>query len=367
VDQAGRWTDVLNAICEAVDARSAVVQVLHRNGGRLEQRWCARDRLSMASAAVHDRMVNNDQNPRLDLHLASPVASGGLFRDRDRFAPGCVALNKLKERLASVGLGQEIAVVLELAPDRYFSLILHRPAGDTSDFGSNEEAYLRELVPHLEQVNRLTAKLQALSMQRAAIDAVVDRLRVGVLLCDRHGQVGWINQAAADAIERSRYLALVNDRLRCSPEAGPQILARLLANAADVGDVPAPEMIARVGSGAGALHLLALPLHVAEGNSPGPVALNEVAVLISEADRTPLISAASVAELFELSPAEARLAAALCNGESVSVYARRRGISVGTARIQLKQALAKTGTRRQLDLVRRVCGSVAAQALNGLR
>ena len=56
------------------------------------------------------------------------------------------------------------------------------------------------------------------------------------------------------------------------------------------------------------------------------------------------------------------VAAALCAGWSVSDFARDRGISVGTARIQLKSVLSKTNTRRQADLVRQICASIAAQA-----
>src|SRR5690606_33510645 len=65
--------------------------------------------------------------------------------------------------------------------------------------------------------------------------------------------------------------------------------------------------------------------------------------------------------LYELTPAEARLATALAGGASLSDYSRRRGIAVGTARNQLKRVLVKTCTRGQSELIRILCGSPASR------
>lgn len=54
---------------------------------------------------------------------------------------------------------------------------------------------------------------------------------------------------------------------------------------------------------------------------------------------------------FKLTPAECRLTLALGEGATVSEFAARQGITVGTARIQLKAVMAKTATRRQSELV----------------
>ncbi|MEP7008614.1 MAG: hypothetical protein ABI810_21725 [Sphingomonas bacterium] len=72
-----------------------------------------------------------------------------------------------------------------------------------------------------------------------------------------------------------------------------------------------------------------------------------------------MLDPADIAALFGLTPAEAHLAAALGTGSSVADHAAERGITIGTARIQLKQVLAKTAAGRQSELVRQLCGSVA--------
>jgi DNA-binding CsgD family transcriptional regulator len=94
------------------------------------------------------------------------------------------------------------------------------------------------------------------------------------------------------------------------------------------------------------------------------VGSGQVLVMFSRAGgAAPMLPPALVGALFALSPAESRLAVALCQGHTVNEYAATHGVSVGTARFQLKQVLAKTRAPRQSELVRRVCTSVVAHAM----
>ena len=52
-----------------------------------------------------------------------------------------------------------------------------------------------------------------------------------------------------------------------------------------------------------------------------------------------------------LTPAETRIAIALFKGQSVEVYAKEAGISINTARWHVKQIYAKTGVKRQTELI----------------
>lgn len=54
---------------------------------------------------------------------------------------------------------------------------------------------------------------------------------------------------------------------------------------------------------------------------------------------------------FSLTRAEVRLALALARGITLSEFAELQGTAVGTARIQLKAIMAKTGTHRQAELL----------------
>ena len=63
-------------------------------------------------------------------------------------------------------------------------------------------------------------------------------------------------------------------------------------------------------------------------------------------------STEDLAEFFGLSPAEARLAAALLTGKTLSDIAANSGVRITTLRTQLGSILRKVGAKRQCDLVR---------------
>jgi DNA-binding CsgD family transcriptional regulator len=62
---------------------------------------------------------------------------------------------------------------------------------------------------------------------------------------------------------------------------------------------------------------------------------------------------------FALTPAQARLATLLFNGNNVKDAARELQITEGTARQYLKKVFEKTGAKRQLDLIRMIEGALA--------
>jgi DNA-binding CsgD family transcriptional regulator len=67
----------------------------------------------------------------------------------------------------------------------------------------------------------------------------------------------------------------------------------------------------------------------------------------------------SVADLrfrFRLTPAEARIALGIAEGATLAAIAEARGVSVSTARTQLKSVFAKTNVHRQAELVALLAG-----------
>jgi DNA-binding CsgD family transcriptional regulator len=83
-------------------------------------------------------------------------------------------------------------------------------------------------------------------------------------------------------------------------------------------------------------------------NAPG------VAMFIFESNRNNDSSAADVARIFGLTKTEAKLTLAIVNGMTATEYSEQHGVSINTAYSQIKDVLAKTGTRRQAELVKLV-------------
>jgi DNA-binding CsgD family transcriptional regulator len=75
-----------------------------------------------------------------------------------------------------------------------------------------------------------------------------------------------------------------------------------------------------------------------------------VVLVQSEVSRSP-ISPREIEAVFDLSVAESRLVSALAAGRSTAEFAETSGLSHNTIRNQLASVFAKTGTRRQAELV----------------
>ncbi|HAR59442.1 MAG TPA: hypothetical protein DCS18_04475, partial [Alcanivorax sp.] len=73
-----------------------------------------------------------------------------------------------------------------------------------------------------------------------------------------------------------------------------------------------------------------------------------------------------IAELFDLTPAEARVARAIAEGGDLKTLAAGLSLSVDTLRGQLKSVFRKTGTRRQNELAARILRSPALRAAETL-
>jgi DNA-binding CsgD family transcriptional regulator len=83
---------------------------------------------------------------------------------------------------------------------------------------------------------------------------------------------------------------------------------------------------------------------------PMPVAVFEV----RDPDRSTGADGETLEALYGLTQAEARFVALLTSGLSVKEAAERVGIAEQTGRTHLKRAMAKTGTRRQAELISRI-------------
>jgi len=81
-----------------------------------------------------------------------------------------------------------------------------------------------------------------------------------------------------------------------------------------------------------------------------------VLCLVAPLDRRRFATARQLMDLFGLSAAEARLARALCHGDSLEDYAADHGLKLPTVKTQLRSIFAKTGTERQASLIRLISG-----------
>lgn len=180
----------------------------------------------------------------------------------------------------------------------------------------------------------------------------LDRMRCGIVFCDVAARVHWLNGSAARLLVAGP-LRLVGARLVADSEADTQTMMHKLAEAAAAADNTARYLC--LGHDKRTLHVA-----VQVGACSSSITLT-----LTSPSRAADISTDALIQLFGLTPTEACLLAALATGSSVEQYAQQRGVSVGTARVQLKSCLKKTGVQRQSELVRLVWSSAVAHLSSG--
>jgi DNA-binding CsgD family transcriptional regulator len=83
-------------------------------------------------------------------------------------------------------------------------------------------------------------------------------------------------------------------------------------------------------------------------------------ICVSDPEQTAFHSTALLEELFDLTPAESGLCAALVQTGTLADAADRCGLTSGSARQYMKRIFAKTQTRGQVELVALIMGSLRA-------
>jgi DNA-binding CsgD family transcriptional regulator len=79
--------------------------------------------------------------------------------------------------------------------------------------------------------------------------------------------------------------------------------------------------------------------------------------VFSDPDARADVPERAIAKMFGLAPAQARLVAALVAGETMADYGDAVGISINTAKTQMRQIFLKTSVNRQADPIRAVAAN----------
>ncbi|MBX9773698.1 MAG: hypothetical protein K2Y71_04720 [Xanthobacteraceae bacterium] len=220
--------------------------------------------------------------------------------------------------------------------------------GRTFDSGSVRAMHL--LMPHLNRALRLQTRLNTDALRADTVSGALDRLTVGVVLVDRSGLPLWHNRRAKEIVGRSNDLRFSSAGFVGRTPAHTRALRELVAAAVFGG---AQEVLAvDRGDQARALLLVASPLKSLDSAQ----ALEDCSqtaggvVFICDPDRDDEPTVESLQSAFKLTPREAQLAIAIARGHGLSAAAETMGVALTTARTQLQQTFAKTGTNHQAEL-----------------
>jgi DNA-binding CsgD family transcriptional regulator len=234
-----------------------------------------------------------------------------------------------------------------------------RPAGrnliaalweDGRMFSENDLRSMRLLSPHLDRALRLQMRLNAADLRAHLISGALDCLTLGVVLVDRSGGPLWHNRRAQEIVNRPNTLRLSASGLCGRALSDTRSLRELIKGVVSAGSRGVLAMSR--GLDLRPLLLTALPL-MPVGSPDALSAGNQCAcgvVFISDPDRTDTPTVESLRRAFDLTYREAQMAIAVARGHGLKAAADEMGVALTTARSQLQQAFAKTGTSHQAEL-----------------
>ncbi len=236
-------------------------------------------------------------------------------------------------------------------------------------FAEPELALLRLLLPHLARALRLYARQKRQEAEKAVYEDTIDHFLVGSVLLDGELRVVRANRAAETIVAAHGGIAIARERLHLADAAKRRALEAALARALQAARAPPDPQrrgeLVRLDLPDGTLlGLLVYPVAQTRYYQ-GPYAPNVVVYLTDLTRKLDALapareaSQALLAQLFGLTPQEARLALLLADGSTLAAAAHSLGVAETAARSYSKRIYAKMGIRSQSDIVRMVYRSFA--------
>ena len=230
-------------------------------------------------------------------------------------------------------------------------------------YGPEDIKLFEALWPHINRVYELNAQLASLNAYKSALEDVIDRLPMGVLLVDSKAKVYAKNTAASEILDARDGFGL--DREGQVITANHSITTQLrqlvfssvctghLKSTSSGGTLLVPRSTNKRG-----YNLLVTPLKTSTfcNVEQQPYA----AVFISDHEKQIEASEETLCSIFNLSPAEVRIAVRLCKGLELEEISDELRLSKNTVKTHAKSVYKKTGTNRKDGLVRLLMGSVAS-------
>ncbi len=178
-------------------------------------------------------------------------------------------------------------------------------------------------------------------ISRVAQHEFLDMLTCGLVRIDGDWRLEYANAAARVVLAAEDGMALVQGRIEVRPPYQQRRATAWLAEMAPC----APLAVARA---SGRPAYLIDRLDTTARARAGEV---QHRLVIVDTSRPIVVSVEGLTAVFGLTTMEARLAATLAGGATLHEFAHSQRVAVSTARSHLESVFAKTGTRRQAQLV----------------
>jgi DNA-binding CsgD family transcriptional regulator len=337
------WPAVLGELAAIADARAGFLFV---SNGEIHDFACSSE---IGTAAIKPLVTNGwvARSERFTRFMA--VRNFGFVTDSDIYTEEEKNGDPFyRDIMFPRGLGHAVGLSIPLPTGDRFSISLEReyhrgPAGPA------DIEKLDLLRPHVARSALMAARLQ-LERAQATADALA-RVRLPGLVLDERGKVLAANHLIEALDGHIQWKA--QDRVSLRDRAADQLLRDAIASIDITGGPNVRSFPARGGEADAMMVAHVIPIRL----SARDIFVRCAALLVLTPVTLPEAPPADLVQsLFDLTPAEARVAHGLASGKTVDDIALDSGISSNTVRTQIRGVLEKTGCTRQTDVVALLTG-----------
>jgi len=247
------------------------------------------------------------------------------------------------------------APLLTVTGDVIFVTFERRP--DQSPFQRSELEKLNKLLPELQTAASITS-IVANAGARGML-AAFDSIELAAYLLDTAGRIFHLNETGErlarenELLRHGRLVALTRDGQREIDD----LIGAAISPSKPGGTCLLPVCRKRPGMAPLIVHAIPVPHMAIEPFSNG-----RAVVVVVDPEKRHSPEENVLCALYQLTAAEARVACGIAQGMTVESVALKHGVSPLTIRSQLKAVLAKTGAKRQAELVLLLTGVISPRA-----
>lgn len=346
------WSAVLTSVANALDCWT--VQVLGVDKRRGHLLFSNHGGRASPQTALDYFRTYNSIDPRVPLALSVPT--GQWIHCHEHFDDDYVAASPFYQDFLIPHGGRYVSGAVLIDDADVGFIVGFMRGGDDRPIQPEQMPALESLRYHFAEAMRNVMHLRATYAELGMARQLLDQFDHPMMLIDETRGI-WHRNAAADAmLARGEFVSDQHGLLVFQDRANDHALAEGVFSL-DLTNIdphaPQHRRAVRLRKPDGS-PCLALLSAARPAQTMGAFGHTARAIVIlhdpcaPQAGLDPFI----VAECFDLTPAEARVAVLIAGGANAKEIARKQGLSVATVRTQIAQVLEKANVNRQADLIR---------------
>jgi DNA-binding CsgD family transcriptional regulator len=222
--------------------------------------------------------------------------------------------------------------------------------------GKDAKGTIALMVPHIRRALQLRRSFVDLRAHNKSLELSLDLVPAGIVFLNDKGSVLLMNRSARHLVSGGDLL-LRAGRLCASTRSETTRLEALIGSVIGKpngkGNVAGGSMLISRNQSRPLTLIVASLSNLSNQIAPRASAI----AFIYDPEKQIQLPFDLLRQAYHLTPAEARLALSMVEGHSLKFAAEMIGVTFNTARSQLKSIFAKTGVRRQGELIRLLLGS----------